>query len=72
MMSASTLHVLFFPGGFVTTGEEGGREGHHHLFYIWREGDSVRSKWAALSKKALKLQPIYFLCKQYQLVVLQN
>ena len=55
-MSASTMHVLFFPGGSVTTGEEGERG---RLFYIWREGDSVRSKWADLSKKVLKLQPIY-------------
>ena len=56
MTSATMLHVLFFPGGSVTTGEEGERG---HLFYIWREGGSVRSKWAALSKKTLKLQPIY-------------
>ena len=40
----------------MTTSEEGERG---HLFYIWREGDSVRSKWEALSKKALKLQPIH-------------
>ena len=40
----------------MTTGEEGERG---RIFYIWREGGSVRSKWAALSKKALKLQPIY-------------
>jgi len=29
------------------------------FFYIWREGGSVTSKWAALSKRALKLQHIY-------------
>ena len=43
----------------MTIGEEGERG---RLFLIWREGDSVRSKWAALSKKALKLQPIYLFC----------
>ena len=42
----------------MTTVEEGERG---RLFYIWREGGTVRSKWAALGKKALKLQPIYLL-----------
>ena len=40
----------------MTTGEDGERG---RIFKIWREGGSVRSKWVALGKKALKLLPIY-------------
>ena len=53
--SASTLHVLLFPGrmdpaGSVTTGEEGERVATA-IFFRSGEGERVRSKWAALASK---------------------
>jgi hypothetical protein len=49
------VHVLLFPGGrdqagSVATGEEGERVATA-VFFRSREGDSVRSKWAALARK---------------------